>query len=132
MRKKITEEKRSKTTDNRSQSKQNANRSSATGSSSSRPVHPSNESSENQTGTKRSSSKVESDKEDQDDDEPETKRVREEEGTSMNDVQHIEVNEFYSVPRIAPRRIGKYVSKCRSFDINVSDDAGEPWDFMNA
>ena len=50
----------------------------------------------------------------------------------MNDVQNIEVNEFYSVPRIAPKSIGKYVSKSKSFDINLNDDAGEPWDFMNS
>ena len=50
----------------------------------------------------------------------------------MNDVLNIEVCEFYSIPRIAPRAIGKYVSKSASFDINTNDTNGEPWNFMKS
>ena len=49
----------------------------------------------------------------------EAKRARDEENTSMNDAQHIEVDEFYSIPRIAPKSIGKYVTKSKSFDIGL-------------
>lgn len=66
---------------------------------------------EEQTGTKRTSSKVAPNRLDDQASEPEAKRIREIDSTSMNDVQHVEVHEFYSVPRIAPRTVGKYVRK---------------------
>ena len=114
-------DKRMKTQDTRSQSKQNANQSS---SSSSKPE-------EQSTGTKRTASKVHHQESDQSD-EPEAKRSREDENQGMNDVQSVEVCEFYSVPRIAPRTVGKYVNKSMSFDINTADSKGNPWNFIKA
>ena len=58
--------------------------------------------------------------------------MRETESTSTNDVENIEVHEFYSVPRIAPRPIGRYVKKSMSFDINTNDESGDPWNSMSA
>ena len=114
-----------KTQDTRSQSKQNP--SSARGS---------NESEEKKdeevTGTKRPASKANTEQEIELTEEPEAKRLRESESTSMNDAQNIEVHEFYSVPRIAPETIGKYVSKSVSFDINTNDSDGKAWDFTKA
>ena len=54
--------------------------------------------------------------------------MRENESTSMNDMQNIEVCESYSMARIAPKVIGTYVSKSASFDIHTSNQDGEPWD----
>ena len=36
------------------------------------------------------------------------------------------------MPRIAPKTIGKYVSKSASFDINTNDSDGKAWDFTKA
>ena len=82
-------------------------------------------------GAKRTASKVAPTESKDSDGEPETKKIREDETTDMNDVQNLttEVYEFYSVPRIAPRTLGKYVKKSMSFDINVVDENGCRWDF---
>ena len=125
--------KRSKTQDARSQSKQNQSQGSRTETksipenkgSSSTEVHET-------SGTKRTSSKVAPTETRDYSDEPDAKRVREDESTDMNDAQHIEVYEFYSMPRIAPRTIGKNVKKSASFDINTNDEEGNSWNFMKA
>ena len=59
--------------------------------------------------------------------EPEAKAQRDE-----ADMQRMEVCEFYSMPRIAPKAVGKYISKGTSFDIGTMDPEGNPWDFAKA
>ena len=85
---------------------------------------------EETTGTKRTASKANTDRDEEIIEEPEAKRLRESEHTSMHDVNNIEVCEFYSMPRIAPKAIGKYVNKSASFDINTHDSNGNPWDLL--
>ena len=64
--------------------------------------------------------------------EPEPKMNKEEDTNNMNDAQWIEVCEFYSMPRIAPKAISKEISKGTSFDIGTVDPKGKPWDFTTA
>lgn len=63
---------------------------------------------------------------------PKAKRIREYGSTGMSDIQNIEVCEFYPVPRIAPRTVGKYINKSASFAINTTDCKVAPWDFTKA
>ncbi len=81
------------------------------------------------SGTKRSASKAVPNNQQNERDEHEATRTREKEQTDMNDLLNLEVCEFYSVPRIAFRAFGKYVSKSASFDINTCNHDGEPSDF---
>ena len=46
-----------------------------------------------------------------------------------HEINNIEICEFYSVPRIVPRAIGKYRNSGQSFDFLTYDKQGNPWDF---
>ena len=54
--------------------------------------------------------------------------------SNFNDlaVYNIEVCEFYSVPRVVPRLIGKHVKAGKSFDIMHADEDGHIWDFTKS
>ena len=58
-------------------------------------------------------------------------RRREGEQTNIN-MNNVEVCEFDSMPRIALKAVGKYISKGTSFDIGTMDPNGNPWDFAQA
>ena len=129
------ENKRLKTRDARSQSKQNQ------ASSSSSSVNPPREGGDDATtgaresyANKRTASKVAPNESRDSAGEPDAKRNREGEASGMSDIQHldVEVDEFYSVVRIAPRTLGKYVKKSMSFDIAHEDKEGKKWDFTLA
>ena len=62
------------------------------------------------------------------------KRTREDETTDMSDALNAitEVCEFYSMPRIAPRTLSKYVKKSASLDKHLKDKDGKKWDFTLA
>ena len=47
-------------------------------------------------------------------------------------LNNIEVCEFYSVPRVVPRLIGKHVKAGKSFDITHADEDGHIWDFTKS
>ena len=64
-----------------------------------------------QTGTKRTASKIEPPTTTERTEEPEAKVPKDE-----NSILAMEVCEFYSMPRIAPKAVGKYINKGTSFD----------------
>ena len=47
-------------------------------------------------------------------------------------INNIEVCEFYSVPRVVPRLIGKHVKSGKSIDITHADEDGHIWDFTKS
>ena len=112
-------EKRIKVQDNRSISKQNQSSSSSSSNARQEGSVNTPTTAQENTGTKRTSSKVSPTESRDADGEPDAKRARDDEITDMNDASNLttEVDEFYSVPRIAPRTLGKYVKKSRSFDM---------------
>ena len=59
--------------------------------------------------------------------EPDAKRTRD--GMQLC---NIEAFEFYSVPRITPKLVGKYVKSGLSFDIAQPNQNGEFWDFTKS
>ena len=77
---------------------------------------------------KRTSSKIASSDNQTRSDEPEAKVQKDDTG----DILKMEVCEFYSMPRIAPKAVGKYISKGTSFDIGTMDPDGNPWNFTKA
>ena len=46
-----------------------------------------------------------------------------------SEIMQIEAFEFYSVPRVVPKLIGKYVKSGMSFDITHADSTGKCWNF---
>ena len=64
--------------------------------------------------------------------EPELKASREENSSEMQDAQWIEVCEFYSMPRVAPKAISTEIKKGPSFDVGTVDPKGKSWDLTSA
>ena len=64
-------------------------------------------------------------------DPPMANRQRKNELESMQ-LSNLEACEFYSVPRVMPKLVGKYIKKGKSFDISHPDENGELWDFTKA
>ena len=74
---------------------------------------------------KRTSSKIASSDDQAKSEEPDTKVQKDD----TSDILKMEVCEFYSMPRIAPKAVGKYISKGTSFDIGTMNPEGNPWNF---